>query len=196
LVPAKVKKSTTSIIFIAFGLWYITICSITYLLRKKKCWISRFCSATTFRNAFKSLNLKRRTWTVGSYVPRNLHLLLHFEQGDQVGRIFAFWATVYLLWAVFFINYQSSLHFWATFSKCKVMQYFFQKMGWATFWAIFRPLATLILNRRTVELLPLCLFIHFWMNNAAVGHKQGDQIRPFRLFILFIVYFGSFFWKL
>jgi hypothetical protein len=36
------------------------------------------------------------------------------QQGDQIGRIFDFWA-IRLLWVVFFENYRRSPNYWATF---------------------------------------------------------------------------------
>jgi hypothetical protein len=47
-------------------------------------------------------------------------------QCDQSGRIFAYWAIVYI---GHFLNNKISSAFWDTFSTVKI--------GWATFWTIF-----------------------------------------------------------
>jgi hypothetical protein len=80
------------------------------------------------------------------------------RQGDQIGRIFVHWATVYF--RHFLESYRSSANFGATFSKAKyvhsfwrknglgyILGYFFlrqkmcihfdEKTDWATFWATF-----------------------------------------------------------
>jgi hypothetical protein len=49
-------------------------------------------------------------------------------QGDQIGRIFAYWAIVFF--GQFYEKYSSS-------QKVKVIYKFRQKMGWAKLWAIF-----------------------------------------------------------
>jgi hypothetical protein len=57
-------------------------------------------------------------------------------QGDQIGRIFAYWAIV--KFKLFYVKYKSSSNFGRTFfhrKKCCI--YFDKKTGWATFWAIF-----------------------------------------------------------
>jgi hypothetical protein len=53
-------------------------------------------------------------------------------------RIFAYWVIVYF--GQYFENYRSSPDLKATFSKAKIIYSFLQKMGWATFWAIFHKL--------------------------------------------------------
>jgi hypothetical protein len=67
-------------------------------------------------------------------------LVKHCSQGDQIGRIFAQWATVYF--GQFFLNYRSSPHMCSTFFLCNpkhrlLMYKFWQNIGWAIFWAIF-----------------------------------------------------------
>jgi hypothetical protein len=75
------------------------------------------------------------------------------KQGDQIGRIFAYWAIVYLGHFLkntkellnFQANYytvkvmpQAALNLLANFSMVKDTQK--PKMGWVTFWAIFYKL--------------------------------------------------------
>jgi hypothetical protein len=55
-------------------------------------------------------------------------------QGDQMGRIFVFWAIIDILWAV--LNYKSSLNILGTFFDVLLLIFFLQKMAWATLWAI------------------------------------------------------------
>jgi Cft2 family RNA processing exonuclease len=58
-------------------------------------------------------------------------------QGDQIRQV-SVWVSSYF--GQFFENYQSSQHFWANISTVhmvEVMQNFYKKMGWATFWATF-----------------------------------------------------------
>jgi hypothetical protein len=56
------------------------------------------------------------------------------SQGDQIGRIFAFWAIVYS--GQVFENNKSSQIF-GPFLSTAVMHTFLQVMGWATFWVTF-----------------------------------------------------------
>jgi hypothetical protein len=53
------------------------------------------------------------------------------SQGDQNRRIFDHWVTIYS--GRYFQNFRSS----PLFSMVQVMYRIWQKMGWATFWAIF-----------------------------------------------------------
>jgi hypothetical protein len=58
---------------------------------------------------------------------------------SAIGRLFSLGSS--------FENYRSRQYFWATFSMVKVLYKFWQKMSWATFWAILSQthLATLLL---------------------------------------------------
>jgi hypothetical protein len=62
---------------------------------------------------------------------------LRNRQGGQIGRIFAQWAIVYF--GLFFENYieQPTFlgYFFQKLNLC--MHYYWQKMGWATFCAMF-----------------------------------------------------------
>jgi hypothetical protein len=58
------------------------------------------------------------------------------SQGDQIGRIFAQWAIVYI--GQFLKNYRSSAKFWASFFlSIDYVFIFTKKMGWAASWAKF-----------------------------------------------------------
>jgi hypothetical protein len=56
-------------------------------------------------------------------------------QGDQIGRIFAYWAIVYF--GKFDEIYRNSPNFWANFFHDTSYVLNLTKNGWATFWAIF-----------------------------------------------------------
>jgi hypothetical protein len=58
------------------------------------------------------------------------------KQGDQIGRILAYWVVVYF--GQFLEDYMRRSNFCPTFSTvqmCKVCQ----NMDWARFWAIHKP---------------------------------------------------------
>jgi hypothetical protein len=57
------------------------------------------------------------------------------DQGDQIGRIFAYWAIVYF--GQFIENYGSSPDFCAPFSHGNCAKLNLEKLVLATFWAIF-----------------------------------------------------------
>jgi hypothetical protein len=65
------------------------------------------------------------------------------EQGDQIGRIFAYWVIVYF---GMFLIAEVAYKVWLLFSAEKVIHYICQKLGWATFWAIFNKLIWLPWN--------------------------------------------------
>jgi hypothetical protein len=56
-------------------------------------------------------------------------------QGDQIGRIFAYWATVHF--SKMFINYRRSQHSWTIILSKNYEVILTKKVDWATFWAIF-----------------------------------------------------------
>jgi hypothetical protein len=62
------------------------------------------------------------------------------SQGDQIGRSFASWVICtlgnFVTFFSFFRNCQSST-ISATFFQGKCSALFFEKMSWATYWAIF-----------------------------------------------------------
>jgi hypothetical protein len=60
---------------------------------------------------------------------------LQWKQGDQVGRIFAHWVTLYF--KQFFENYKSSKHFGLLLATVKAVHQLWQKIGRAIFWALF-----------------------------------------------------------
>jgi hypothetical protein len=58
-----------------------------------------------------------------------------YGQGDQIGRVFAYWATVFF--GQFFLKNTIAAHsFCQLFSTVKYVV-IFTKMVWATFWATF-----------------------------------------------------------
>jgi hypothetical protein len=57
------------------------------------------------------------------------------KQGDQVGRIFAYWVVVFLVKC--FENYRCSTNFWATFFHGSSSVLYFRKFSRATFCAAF-----------------------------------------------------------
>jgi hypothetical protein len=61
------------------------------------------------------------------------------QQGDQIGRIFGNWVTVFTL-GTSMKSKESRPDFGSTFSEEKDWDYFWIKMGWDTFWAIFTEL--------------------------------------------------------
>jgi hypothetical protein len=75
-----------------------------------------------------------------------------FDQGDQIGRIFAQWAIVYF--GQWFENYIQSANFWATFFRDISYVLIFTKNGLATFWASFSQthLVTLLLTQKKAKL--------------------------------------------
>jgi hypothetical protein len=77
------------------------------------------------------------------------------NQGDQIGRIFAYCVTV--CFGQFFENKRNSRHFWNTFFTVKMYSNFGEKMGWASFWAIFSQthLVTLPGMTRLGEVSPI-----------------------------------------
>jgi hypothetical protein len=70
------------------------------------------------------------------------------QQGDQIGPIFAFWATTYF--GSFFENYSRSPYYWATFCHGK-SSVLIKKTGWATSWATFSQthLVTLLVKKES-----------------------------------------------
>jgi hypothetical protein len=60
---------------------------------------------------------------------------LSFLQGDQIGRIFAHWASVYIEQVFCFQKEPECFAYFLPLKKLCIN--FVQKMGWATFWAIF-----------------------------------------------------------
>jgi hypothetical protein len=58
-------------------------------------------------------------------------------QGDQIGRIFAYWVTHHF--GYFCKKYRNSTNNWATFSTVNLCIDFHKKMDWATFWTTFSP---------------------------------------------------------
>jgi hypothetical protein len=94
---------------------------------------------------------------------------LSWLQGDQIGRIFRYWVSVYF-WA-FKRLCRISPNFWATFflRKCYV-PIILEKKSWATVWAIFLQthLATLV--------------GWLWLRSASRRHldKQGGDVTQHR----------------
>jgi hypothetical protein len=76
-----------------------------------------------------------------------------YDQGDQIGRIFAHWAIVFF---GKFKNYKVGQIFWATFYHSKCFVLILTKMGWAKFWAIFSQThVTLLTRARTIITITL-----------------------------------------
>jgi hypothetical protein len=57
------------------------------------------------------------------------YIYLPAKQCDQIGRIFAYWATVFF-WQIL-ENYISTSNYWAIFSTGQFVYLFRQKTGWA-----------------------------------------------------------------
>jgi hypothetical protein len=62
-------------------------------------------------------------------------LILYFDQGDQIGRIFAYWAI--LFFGQFFLTTEEAQFFGKLFSLVKNIVLFLTKTAQATFWAMF-----------------------------------------------------------
>jgi hypothetical protein len=67
------------------------------------------------------------------------------NQGDQIGRIFAFWA---IIWLQNTLSYRSRPMFGGTFFHGKINVSVLTKIGWATFWAICTQTNPVTLLRR------------------------------------------------
>jgi hypothetical protein len=51
------------------------------------------------------------------------------SQGDQIGRIFAYWVTTYLYFGWLFANYRNSPDYWATHFRDKSYVLIMTKIG-------------------------------------------------------------------
>jgi hypothetical protein len=90
------------------------------------------------------------------------------NQGDQIGRIFPYWVTVYF--GRFLRNYRSK--FLVTV-PVKFVYLFLKKTGWAAFWAIFSQ----------AHLVTLKKAISAQRCDESVRRRQFEKtVRSFRLF--------------
>jgi hypothetical protein len=76
----------------------------------------------SFRIAVYASNLCVYAWNYNF-----VNIYVYKDQGDQIGRIFAYWALVYF--GLFFENYISSTNSLATFSKCISYAFILTKSG-------------------------------------------------------------------
>jgi hypothetical protein len=87
------------------------------------------------------------------------------HQGDQIGRIFAFWVIVNLVSYLLITDVRRN--FWATFISIKNTNLSITaKMGWATFWAIFF----------TNSSGHPATHIHFCSHLHAHSHHEADEV--------------------
>jgi hypothetical protein len=58
------------------------------------------------------------------------------EQGDQIGRIFAHWVTIYSGYIVYITEVAHILNYFFQRLMLPMYKFWQEKMGWATFWEI------------------------------------------------------------
>jgi hypothetical protein len=95
-----------------------------------------------------------------------LYVLRCWQQGDQIGKIFGYSATVY--YRQFSVNYNSSAILLTIFLRLKNYALILIKMSLSTFWRFFWqiPLVTLAGRWERISLLVLCRVISIWSSKT------------------------------
>jgi hypothetical protein len=91
-------------------------------------------------------------------------------QGDQIGRICAYWAYVY--YGQFFDNYRSSANFWAFFHGTNYTS-ILAKIGWATFWAILSRTHLVTLSPSFISFKSV--HTHLWCGHIKITSKKFNH---------------------
>jgi hypothetical protein len=110
------------------------------LLEGEKIIIPMVLAKTLTKNVLTNIGEKRRKhWPLAPFLysgwKMSRDITFGQNQGDQIGRIFAYWSIIYF--GLYFETYRCNANFWTTFFYGTSYVLILTNIVWATFWATF-----------------------------------------------------------